>query len=117
MNIEEVLESQLVINKNLLSRVKELEGKLNAETAFITESLTFAVATVLARNFPEAREYIIAHCEAIKPPDNINGEAVAAGFNLLADYFRDPDKKIMPKWFGGVISGGKEPEKPKKPEE
>ena len=86
----------MVVNEKLLDRIKTLENRLDAETSFITDSLVFSVAALLARDFPADRDHIIAHCEAVNPPENLNKEAIEEGFKILTDFFRDPDKKLMP---------------------
>ena len=119
MDIEKALKAQMKLNKNmlealsavnksLLARIEDLEKKaVSAEMTFVTESLAFGTAAMLARDFPLYGDRIIMHCKAGEPPDHLDKDAVAAAFKLLTDYFKDPDKKIMPRWFGGVIDGGK----------
>jgi len=108
MDLVEILKQQQTAIDNLHARIKVLESRDVAEFSFVTDSLAFCVAGLLARDVPEYRDHIIGHCNIVEPPVYLDKDAVGAGFKRVTDFLRDQDKKRKPDWFRGVVDGGKD---------
>ncbi len=107
MDLVEILKQQMTVINNLRARIEVLESRDGAEFSFVTDSLAFSIAALLARDAPEYRDHIIGHCNIVQPPAYLDKDAVGAGFKSVTDFLRDPDKKRMPNLFRGVVDGGK----------
>lgn len=115
-DVKEILEKQILelyehtlsltkLNEDLRQRVERLEGERNLAIDFINDTIAIQTALWLAERDLDFKDSLLKMGDVLKPPDHIDSEVVAAGFEAIADYLRNPDKKIMPDWFKGVIQG------------
>ena len=116
-DVKEILEKQILelyehtlsltkLNDDLRQRVEKLEGERNLAIDFINDTIAIQTALWLAERDLDFQDKILRMGDVFTPPEHIDSEVVAAGFEVIADHLRNPDKKIMPEWFKGVVRGG-----------
>lgn len=118
-DVKEILEKQILelyehtllltkLNDDLRQRVEKLEGERNLAIDFINDTIAIQTALWLAERNLDFKDSLLKMGDVLKPPDHIDSDVVAAGFETLTDHLKDPGKKIMPDWFKGVIQRKKE---------
>lgn len=112
MSLENMLEAQVTINKNLLSRVEYLEKGFMPTLDHMNLTLIFWTSTWLASADLNFRASLLERCELLKketPPDFVVRDDLVSAVTAYMDFIEKIDydaDKIMPAWFKGVVQGG-----------